>query len=405
MDFIQNFLLFLWKIISFYFRIIGRVFIRNISCRDMICRKEWDFMVSNQVLQNTIDGIKDITRLEICIMDADGREVVSTAPVFEDASRAIPDFAVSPADSQSAGPFQFFKVLEDQQLEYVLVVYGDTDNTLLVGRMAAFQLRGLMAAFKERYDKDSFMKNLLLDNLLLVDIYSRAKKLRIIPDVRRVVLIVENGSDRDRNVLELLQEYIGVSSADFVTAVDETNVVIVKELTDNSKDREIEKTALNIETQLHRLGITDIRVSYGTVVDEIKEVSRSFKEAKMALDVSKIFFEDRTVIAYNELGIGRLIYQLPIPLCKMFIREIFKGKNPDDFDQETLATINKFFENSLNVSETSRQLFIHRNTLVYRLDKLQKSTGLDLRVFEDAITFKIALMVVKYMKYMEQYDF
>lgn len=362
-------------------------------------------MVSNQVLQNTIEGIKEITRLEICIMDAEGREVVSTAPVFADAVHAIPDFVVSPADSQSAGTFQFFKVMEDQQLEYVLVVKGDTDNTLLVGRMAAFQLRGLMAAFKERYDKDSFMKNLLLDNLLLVDIYSRAKKLRIAPDASRVVIIIENGSDRDRNVLELMQEYIGVSNSDFVTAVDESNVVIVKEIADAGREKEIEKTAVGIEDQLHKLGINDIRVAYGTIVEEIKEVSRSFKEAKMALDVSKIFFEDRTVIAYNELGIGRLIYQLPIPLCKMFIREIFKGKNPDDFDQETLTTINKFFENSLNVSETSRQLFIHRNTLVYRLDKLQKSTGLDLRVFEDAITFKIALMVVKYMKYMEQYDY
>jgi len=362
-------------------------------------------MVSNQVLQNTIEGIKEITRLEICIMDAEGREVVSTAPVFADAVHAIPDFVVSPADSQSAGTFQFFKVMEDQQLEYVLVVKGDTDNTLLVGRMAAFQLRGLMAAFKERYDKDSFMKNLLLDNLLLVDIYSRAKKLRIAPDASRVVIIIENGSDRDRNVLELMQEYIGVSNSDSVTAVDESNVVIVKEIADPGREKEIEKTAVGIEDQLHKLGINDIRVAYGTIVEEIKEVSRSFKEAKMALDVSKIFFEDRTVIAYNELGIGRLIYQLPIPLCKMFIREIFKGKNPDDFDQETLTTINKFFENSLNVSETSRQLFIHRNTLVYRLDKLQKSTGLDLRVFEDAITFKIALMVVKYMKYMEQYDY
>ena len=362
-------------------------------------------MVSNQVLQNTIEGIKDITRLEICIMDAEGREVVSTAPVFSDAVHAIPDFVVSPADSQSAGPFQFFKVLEEQQLEYVLVIKGESDNTLLVGRMAVFQLRGLMAAFKERYDKDSFMKNLLLDNLLLVDIYSRAKKLRIVPDVWRVVIIIENGSERDRNVLELMQEYVGVSSSDFVTAVDESNVVIVKELSDNSREKEIEKTAHGIEDHLHKMGITEIRVADGTVVEEIKEVSRSFKEAKMALDVSKIFFEERTVIAYNELGIGRLIYQLPIPLCKMFIREIFKGKNPDDFDQETLTTINKFFENSLNVSETSRQLFIHRNTLVYRLDKLQKSTGLDLRVFEDAITFKIALMVVKYMKYMEQYDF
>ena len=140
-------------------------------------------------------------------------------------------------------------------------------------------------------------------------------------------------------------------------------------------------------------------------IKEIKEVSRSYKEAKMALDVGKIFFAERDIIAYSELGIGRLIYQLPIPLCKMFIKEIFGGKSPDDFDEETLTTINKFFENSLNVSETSRQLFIHRNTLVYRLDKLQKSTGLDLRVFEDAITFKIALMVVRYMKYMESFEY
>ena len=149
----------------------------------------------------------------------------------------------------------------------------------------------------------------------------------------------------------------------------------------------------------------DALIAYGTIVGEIKEVSRSYKEARMALNVGKIFFGERQIIAYSSLGIGRLIYQLPIPLCKMFIKEIFEGKSPDDFDEETLTTINKFFENSLNVSETSRQLYIHRNTLVYRLDKLQKSTGLDLRVFEDAITFKIALMVVKYMKYMEGQDY
>ena len=355
-------------------------------------------MVSNQVLQNTIEGIKEISHLELGIMDSDGREVAVTAPVFANAASAIPDFANSPADSQSAGPYQFFKVMDEQQLEYVIVVYGETDSSLLIGRMAAFQLKGLMSAFKERYDKDSFMKNLLLDNLLLIDIYSRAKKLHIASDV-------ETGFERDRNVLEVVQEFIGTTTTDFVTAVDENNVVVVKELTDGSRIKDIEKTASAIDAHLRKLGISGVRIAYGTVVSEIKEVSRSYKEAKMALDVSKIFFEDRTVIAYNELGIGRLIYQLPIPLCKMFIREIFKGKNPEEFDQETLATINKFFENSLNVSETSRQLFIHRNTLVYRLDKLQKSTGLDLRVFEDAITFKIALMVVKYMKYMKQFEY
>ena len=151
--------------------------------------------------------------------------------------------------------------------------------------------------------------------------------------------------------------------------------------------------------------VKEVHISYGTIVNEIKEVSRSYKEARMALDVGKIFFEEKDVIGFSQLGIGRLIYQLPIPLCKMFIKEIFGNRSPDDFDEEVLTTINKFFENSLNVSETSRQLYIHRNTLVYRLDKLQKSTGLDLRVFEDAITFKIALMVVKYMKYMEEQDY
>lgn len=166
-------------------------------------------MVSNQVLQNTIEGIKEISHLELGIMDAEGREVAVTAPVFADAAGAIPDFATSPADSQSAGPYQFFKVIDEQQLEYVIVVYGETDSSLLIGRMAAFQLKGLMSAFKERYDKDSFMKNLLLDNLLLVDIYSRAKKLHIASDAQRVVLIVETGQERDRNVLEVIQEFMG----------------------------------------------------------------------------------------------------------------------------------------------------------------------------------------------------
>ena len=165
------------------------------------------------------------------------------------------------------------------------------------------------------------------------------------------------------------------------------------------------KTANVIVDMLNTEAMSQVHVAYGTIVNEIKEVSRSYKEAKMALDVGKIFYSDQNVVAYSNLGIGRLIYQLPLPLCRMFIKEIFEGRSPDDFDEETLTTINKFFENSLNVSETSRQLYIHRNTLVYRLDKLQKSTGLDLRVFEDAITFKIALMVVKYMKYMETQEY
>jgi len=361
-------------------------------------------MISNQILQSTIDGIKGITRVEVCVMDAEGKTVACTMDM-QHCAKAAAEFAKSAADSQEIQGYQFFKVYDEQQLEYILVVSGSGESVYTIGKMVAFQLQNLLVAYKERFDKDNFIKNLLLDNLLLIDIYSRSKKLHIQTDAPRVVMIIESENAKENNALETVRNYFGTNNKDAVTAVDEYNIIVVKDLTDSDSRREIERNARGLISYLTREGLRQIRVSYGTVVHEIKEVSRSYKEAKMALDVGKIFFDERDIIAYSELGIGRLIYQLPIPLCKMFIREIFEGKSPDDFDEETLITINKFFENSLNVSETSRQLFIHRNTLVYRLDKLQKSSGLDLRIFEDAITFKIALMVVKYMKYMESLEY
>lgn len=362
-------------------------------------------MISNQILQNTIEGLKSIARVELCVMDVDGKSVATTADEMEQCGKPAAEFAKSPADSQEIQGYQYFKIFDEQQLEYILIAGGIGEDVYMVGKMVAFQIQNLLVAYKERFDKDNFIKNLLLDNLLLVDIYGRAKKLHIQTDVKRVALIIETDNAKDSNVLEVMRTYFGSNSKDFITAVDENNVIVVKDLSDGDSIREVDRTADGIAAFLGKENFKNVRIAYGTVVNEIKEVSRSYKEAKMALDVGKIFFGERDVIAYSELGIGRLIYQLPIPLCKMFIKEIFDGKSPDDFDEETLTTINKFFENSLNVSETSRQLFIHRNTLVYRLDKLQKSTGLDLRVFEDAITFKIALMVVKYMKYMESFEY
>ena len=362
-------------------------------------------MISSQILQNTIDGLKGIARVDLCVMDAEGNTAASTLDSLENCKTAATEFAASAADSQEIQGYQYFKIFDEQQLEYILIAAGSGEDVYLAGRMAAFQIQSLLVAYKERFDKDNFIKNLLLDNLLLVDIYSRAKKLHIQTDAKRVAIIVETMADKDSNTLELARLYMGTNNLDFVTAVDENNVIIVKDMSEGDIDKELDKVTRGIVNYLKKEGQKNVRVAYGTIINEIKEVSRSYKEAKMAMDVGKIFFDDRDIIAYSELGIGRLIYQLPIPLCKMFIKEIFDGHSPEDLDEETITTINKFFENSLNVSETSRQLFIHRNTLVYRLDKLQKSTKLDIRVFEDAITFKIALMVVKYMNYMEKFEF
>ena len=362
-------------------------------------------MISNQILQNTIDGLKGIARIDLCIIDTEGKVLAAT---FQEAERfvaAAESFVDSPADSQVMQGCHFFKVFDEHQLEYILLADGDNDDVYMVGKIAVFQIQNLLVAYKERFDKDNFIKNLLLDNLLLVDIYNRSKKLHIDTEIRRVVYIIEANRDKEGTDLEKVRSIYGGKSKNFVTAVDEKDIIVVKEVNEDELYEDLYKTAEVILDLFKSKDKKEIRISCGTIVTDIKDVSRSYKEARMALDVGRIFLPDHQIVAYSTLGIGRLIYQLPIPLCKMFIGEIFDGKSPDDFDDETLTTIYKFFENNLNVSETSRQLYIHRNTLVYRLDKLQKSTGLDLRVFEDAITFKIALMVVKYMKYMETMDY
>ncbi|MEE0420005.1 PucR family transcriptional regulator [Eisenbergiella porci] len=362
-------------------------------------------MISSQVLQTAIDELRAITRIDLCVMDLEGRTVVSTFESEEIQGHAVKLFADSAAESQVVQGYHFFKIFDDRNLEYILVSQGASEDAYMIGKVAVSEIQNLLTAYKERYDKNNFIQNLLLDNLLLVDIYNRAKKLHIEAEARRVVFMVETKYEKDSSALETMKSLFASRTRDFITAVDEKSIILVRELKPEDTYEELEDIAKMIRDMLNSEAMSAVRISYGTIVNEIKQVSKSYKEAKMALDVGKIFYAEKDIVAYSTLGIGRLIYQLPVPLCEMFMHEVFGENMPDTFDDETLMTINKFFENNLNVSETSRQLFVHRNTLVYRLEKLQKSTGLDIRVFEDALTFKIALMVVSYMKYMASQDF
>ena len=276
-----------------------------------------------------------------------------------------------------------------------------TDDVYMVGKIAVSQIQNLVIAYKERFDRNNFFQNLLLDNLLLVDIYNRAKKLHVEVTCPRAVYLIETKDEKDGIVSEVLKSMFSPQSGDYVTAVDESSLILIKSVENTTTPQALHELAETIVAMMNAEALLDVKVAYGTVVQELKDVSKSYKEAKMALDVGKIFYAEKKVIAYSTLGIGRLIYQLPVNLCKIFIEEIFGDNVPYDLDEETLNTLNKFFENNLNVSETSRQLFVHRNTLVYRIEKIQKSTGLDLRSFDDALTFKIALMVVNYMKYLD----
>lgn len=362
-------------------------------------------MISSQVIKSSIEELKAITKVDLGVWDLDGRPVVTTFEADDISPTMITGFADSRADSQVIGPHHLMKVLDEEELLFILDAKGIGEDAYMIGKIAVCQLQHLISAYKERYDRNNFFQNLLLDNMLLVDIYNRAKKLHIECSVPRSVFLIETGQERDSTASELLNGMFTYQNGDYITAVDESNVILVKSLAPEEGYERLEQLANTIVDMMSMEAMLNVRVAYGTIVGELREVSKSYKEAKMALDVGKIFYAEKKVTAYNTLGIGRLIYQLPVNLCRIFIDEIFGENVPDDLDEEILTTINKFFENNLNVSETSRQLFIHRNTLVYRLEKLQKSTGLDVRTFDDALTFKIALMVVNYMKYLDSLDY
>ncbi len=358
-------------------------------------------MITSQIIQTSIDELKAITRVDLGVYDLNSNIIATTMDKCDLSGSLIKGFINSPADSQMIGPHHLLKILDEGELSYVLVARGMSDDVYMVGKIAVSQIQNLIVAYKERFDRNNFFQNLILDNLLLVDIYNRAKKLHIEVAVPRAVFLIETKIEKDGFVTELLKGMFSTQAGDYITAVDESSVILIKCLEGDSSQEALAEVADIIVGMMNAEAMLNVKVAYGTVVQELKDVSKSYKEAKMALEVGKIFYAEKSVMAYSALGIGRLIYQLPINLCKIFIEEIFGDNIPSELDDETLMTLNKFFENNLNVSETSRQLFVHRNTLVYRIEKIQKATGLDLRCFDDALTFKIALMVVNYMKYLE----
>ena len=358
-------------------------------------------MISNQVIQTSIDELKSITRVDLCVVDIEGMTVATTFDSEEMSEDLISAFIDSPADSQIVNGYHMLKILEEREVTYVLIAKGTSADTYMIGKIAVSQIQNLIIAYKEHFDKNNFFQNLLLDNLLLVDIYNRAKKLHINSEVPRVVYLIEAQNDKDNIAMELMKNIFGEQQGCFLTAVEQKNIILIKEVRNKDAYAEIEQTAQVIVDMLNTEGMLIAKVAYGTIVSELKEVSKSYKEARLALDVGKIFYMEKSITAYNMLGIGRLIYQLPVNLCRIFINEIFGENIPDSIDEEMLTTVQKFFDNNLNVSETSRQLFVHRNTLVYRIEKLHQATGLDIRKFDDALTFKIALMVVNYMKYVD----
>ena len=358
-------------------------------------------MISNHKIQTALDEIKEISKIDLALYSEKGKQVAATFEPEGDMEEAVTSFAASMAESQMLSGCHFFKVMVEGEVEYILLTKSSAEDAYMVGRLAVCQIRNLAAAYMEQFDRNNFMQNILLGNMLIVDIYGKAKKHHI-QEVPRVVFVIDTGSKNNDVAMELVKNLADIRSKDFVTCVDQHSIVLVKDVS-HIKEEEMEdrlsKIAGSLADNLHMEAMIRVRVGYGNVVTQLPEIAESYQEARMALEVGRVFYAKYDTISYGKLGIGRLIYQLPMSLCNMFIKEVFGEKVPDILeDEEAMSTINKFFENNLNISETARQLYVHRNTLVYRLERIEKAIGLDIRTFDDAMTFRIAVMVIAHMK-------
>ena len=355
--------------------------------------------MSSRIFQGVVLQMKDCTDRAVGVIDEQGTVVACNELTRIGEKWGAAALLAAEGDSPVTSNGFTFKALSgwSGQFDYAAFVRGEDEQAALICSMSVIALNGAKAYYEEKNDKATFVKNILCDNILLGDIYVRAKELHFVSETPRAVLLVRQLGVPDVSAVDVISGLYPDRQSDFVLSVNETDVALVKHLGENADGRDLQKIAQNVQEALTRdLGVKTV-VGIGTIVGHIRDLARTYKEAQVAIDVGKVFETERSIINYENLGIGRLIYQLPTTLCEMFLREVFK-KNPiDALDQETLFTINKFFENNLNVSETARKLFVHRNTLVYRLEKIKKLTGLDLREFDDAITFKFALMVKKYL--------
>ena len=361
--------------------------------------------MSGRIFQSVIVQMKEATDKVIGIMDVDGG-VLACSALNLVGSRIE---GATPAILASSQPYTVFEgrtfcVLGGlgSRFDYAVFAEGEDAETQVICRLAAIAFNEAKTNYEEKFDRSVYIKNIISDNTLLVDLYSRAKELHIDVTAPRGVLLIRQTEKVDFATVEILQNLFPDRQRDFIFGVNDTDVVLIKELNPGADSDDLNRYARQIEDMLTTELFIKPVIGVGSISNHLRELAERYKEAQVAIEVGKVFDDDKVIIHYDSLGIGRIIYKLPRTLCEMYLNEVFKRSPIDSLDQETLDTINKFFENNLNVSETSRKLFVHRNTLVYRLEKIKKLTGLDLREFDHAIVFKVALMVKKYLNSQDQ---
>ena len=362
-------------------------------------KKEGQRFMSNSIFQNIIHQMKDVVGRTIGVVDENGIVVACSevSKIGKSKQRIKEELIFSPEGVVYEG-YTYRFIAADKKTDCVIFVEGDDSHAEKMSEILAISLGNIKGLYDEKYDKGSFIKNIILDNILPSDIYIKSNELHLSGEQNRVVIVLKFQNQTAVTPFEIVSDVTKDDDGhQYVINISEQDVVIVREIEKDIEITEVEEYAASIMERCAEEYGAKALIGISTMVEGLKDLAKAYKEARISIEVGKVFDIEKPIMSYESLGIGRLIYQLPITLCEIFLSEVFKKGAVETLDRETLMTVQAFFENNLNVSETSRKLFVHRNTLVYRLEKIRKITGLDLREFENAVTFKVALMVKKYL--------
>lgn len=349
-------------------------------------------MLRNQRLKNALKEIKEISRIDSAVYTGEGELTASTFQAEKGLGEKVRQFSEVSADALTMDGFHFLRIpLSPMEEEYVLVVRAAVEEAYMVGRLAVCQLRNLIEAEAQRVNKSSFLQQVLYGNVREDELHDRAKKMHI-PVSEWVVYVIKTTGKKDPACVETLRNLFSDRDKDFLIETDEQVIVLIKDVKEMEEPEAPENLAKMISDNVQAEAMQQVSIGYGRRAESFSEITRSYQEALMALEIGKIFHGQSSILSFDRLGIGRLVYQIPEELCEKFVEEVFGGRE-DSLDEEDLLTVQRFFDNNLNISETARQMYVHRNTLVYRLERIEKIVGLDVRKFEDAMKFKMALMV------------
>ena len=354
--------------------------------------------MSNRLFQTIVRQMKDVVGRTIGVIDENGIIIASSeVGKIGESRQSVKEELPFSKDILTLDGYTYRFINAIEKTDAIVFVEGDDEFASTMCQMMAISLDNIKNLYDEKYDKSSFIKNIILDNILPSDIYIKSNELHFNSDEKRAVIVLKFQGSSSPAPYEVIQNIVTDKARDYVISISEQDIVIVKEITENATTEELEAYAESVLEQASNESGMKVLIGISSIVESLKDLARAYKEAKISLEVGKVFDIEKPIMSYENLGIGRLIYQLPTTLCEIFLQEVFKRGSLESLDRETLMTVQSFFENNLNVSETSRKLFVHRNTLVYRLEKIRKLTGLDLREFDHAVTFKVALMVKKYL--------